>query len=76
MCIPNRDLDPKTRRMRVIANVCLLIGLLLWNFRSNVPVAKTWLDGLCGLLMGFSIGANLLWLRRTRRCRATETGSL
>ncbi|MGA2674129.1 MAG: hypothetical protein ABSE99_12980 [Terracidiphilus sp.] len=62
--------------MRVIANVCLVIGLLLWNFRSNIPGAQAWLDFLCGALISFSIVMNLMGLRRGGRCRTTEAGNL
>jgi hypothetical protein len=69
MCIPNRELDPKARRNRTIGSMALVIGLLLWNFRSIIPANKDLIDGVCGFLLGFSITINLFGLRRARRCR-------
>ena len=80
MCIPNRQLDPKTRRMRVIGNVCLVAGLLLWNcdqwhwLQVSGQIERNWFQALVGLLMGVSIGVNLFGLRFARRCRAAEYG--
>jgi hypothetical protein len=74
MCIPNRQLDPKARRIRVIGNVCLVAGLLLWNFdqwhwlQVSGQIERNWLHGVCGLLLGVSIGINLFGLRCGRRC--------
>ncbi len=68
MCFQNRQLDPKGRRLFVIGNLSLAVGLLLWNFVS-LPgsVDRHWLHGLCGVLFGISISINLFGLRR-RRC--------
>jgi len=69
MCIPARRLDPKTRRSLVLGNLCLAAGLLLWSFHASIPIQQTWLHGVCGLLLGISIGVNLSAVRCARRCR-------
>jgi hypothetical protein len=72
MRIPSRRLDPKARRSMVLGNLCLVIGLLLWNFRSHFQVQRIWLDGVCGLLLGISIVVNLSAVRSSRRCREKQ----
>jgi hypothetical protein len=67
MCVPVQQLDPKVRFWMILGNIALVTGLLMWNFRSEMPINKNWLDAVCGLLMGFSIGVNLLNLSK-RRC--------
>jgi hypothetical protein len=69
MCIPIRDLDPRARRIRAIANIALVIGLLLWTFRSNITVNRDLLEGVSGFLLGLSITINLIGPGRARRCR-------
>jgi hypothetical protein len=70
MCVPYRQLDPKTRRLVAIGNLCLVIGLLLWNFvHPSSQIEKNWLDGVTGLLMGLSIGINLFAFRFAQSCR-------
>jgi hypothetical protein len=77
MCIPIQQLDPKTRRMRAIANVSLIIGLLLWVFvHPSGPFERNWLHAACGFLLGLSITISLFGLRSARRCRFAETGKL
>jgi hypothetical protein len=79
MCIPVHQLDPKARRLRRIANICLVVGLLLWNsyqwkwFHLSAPIERNLLHATVGLMMGISIGINLFGLRLARRCRAAET---
>lgn len=69
MCIPNRRLNPKARRLIAVANLCLAAGLLLWNFvHPSGNIAREWLHGVCGALLGISIGINLFGLRLARRC--------
>ncbi|MDR3751919.1 MAG: hypothetical protein P4K94_10580 [Terracidiphilus sp.] len=72
MCIRSRHLDPKTRRSMVLGNLCLVIGLLLWDFHASIPIQRTWLDAVCGLLLGISIGVNLSAVRCARRCREKQ----
>ncbi|MGA3347300.1 MAG: hypothetical protein ABSC76_20835 [Terracidiphilus sp.] len=77
MCIPNRQLDPKTRRRTVIANISLVIGLLLWIFvHPSGPLEKDWLDAVCGFLLGLSVTINLFGLWSAHRCGGTATGKL
>jgi hypothetical protein len=68
MCIPNRQLDPKARRMRAIANIAMILGLMSWVFRAYIPVNRDWLDAVCGFLLGLSITFNLIGPWRARRC--------
>jgi hypothetical protein len=56
----------------VLGNLCLVIGLLLWNFHASIPVRRIWLDGVSGLLLGISIGVNLSAVRCARRCREEQ----
>lgn len=63
-----RELDPRRRRLMVLANLSLVAGLLWWNFARPAGPYKNWLDAVCGLLLGFSIGVNLLVLRGSGKC--------
>jgi hypothetical protein len=67
MCIPNRNLDPKDRRRRVVANLALVVALLWWQFRASIPVSGGWFDASFGLLIGVSIGINLITMLKARR---------
>jgi hypothetical protein len=68
----SRRFDPKSRRLMIVGNLSLAAALILWNFtRHGTGLPHAALDGLYGLLMGISIGANLTALRRARRCRAS-----
>jgi hypothetical protein len=70
MCIPNEELDPRCRRVRVAANLALAIGLLLWSIaRPATGLTRDWFDGVVGLLMGFSIAANLMLVAKSRRSK-------
>jgi len=77
MCVPYRLRDPKTRRMMVIGNFSLVIALLVWAFARHLaagahPAAHAWIDAICGLFFGISIGSNLMAVRRSRCCQAME----
>jgi hypothetical protein len=73
MGLSHRQLDPKTRRLLAIGNLCLAAGLLLWNFaRPSSKIEQDWLHGVCGMLLGISIGINLFGLRFARRCREKQ----
>lgn len=77
MCVPIQQLDPKTRRLRAIANVSLVIGLLLWIFvHPTGQFERNWLHAVCGFLLGMSITINLFGLRSARRCGFTGSGEL
>ena len=69
MCIPIRQLDPKTRRLLAIGNMSLVVGLLLWLFvHPSGQIEKNWLHAVCGFLLGLSITINLMGLIFARRC--------
>ena len=69
MCIANEQLDRRSRWLRAGANLALAAGLALWNFaRPAGGSSRAWLDGVVGLLMGFSIATNLLLVAKGRRC--------
>jgi hypothetical protein len=75
MCIPIDQLDPKSRHMRAMGNIALIIGLLLWLlFHPSGQIERNWLHFVCGLLLGLSICINLFGLRLARRCGGTESG--
>jgi hypothetical protein len=68
MCEPYSHRNPQTRRVVAIGNLCLVAGLLLWNFaRPANQIQQNLLHGLTGLLIGFSITVNLCMLRFARR---------
>jgi hypothetical protein len=70
MCIPIRQLDPKTRRLLAIGNMSLVVGLLLWLFvHPSGQIEKNWLHAVCGFLLGLSVTINLMGLVFARRCR-------
>jgi hypothetical protein len=70
MGIPNRQLDPKTRRLLAIGNMSLVVGLLLWLFvHPSGQIEKNWLHAVCGFLLGLSVTINLMGLVFARRCR-------
>jgi hypothetical protein len=66
MCLPDR-MDRKNRTPLAIANLCLGVGLMLWNFREYIHVDRNWLHAACGFLLGLSITINLRWIVCTRR---------
>lgn len=76
MCVTNDQLQKRSRWQRAVANFALVAGLLLWNFgrTAGKPFAP-WFDATVGLLMGMSIGMNLLLAVRSRRCRQNATQS-
>jgi hypothetical protein len=68
MCVPYSQHAPRIRRVLAIGNLCLVAGLLLWNFaRPANQIQQNLLHGLTGLLIGFSITVNLCMLRFARR---------
>ena len=73
MCVPYSQQDPQSRRLMVIGNLCLVAGLLLWNFaHPATQIEKNCLHALTGLLMGISIAINLYVLRFARRCSLNQ----
>jgi hypothetical protein len=77
MCLSNRQLDANTKHLMSIGNLCLVAGLLLWNFvHPSSQIQKDWLHGIYGFLMGLSITINLCALRFARRRGAASPLSL
>ncbi|MDE3161666.1 MAG: hypothetical protein KGL64_00270 [Acidobacteriota bacterium] len=57
------------RWQRVLANGALAVGLLLRLLEHPAgQAARDGLDGVVGLLLGISIGANLMVVWKRRRC--------
>jgi uncharacterized membrane protein YedE/YeeE len=73
MCV-EQEQKRRRRWQRVMANVALAAGLLLWTFARQAGHGRPWLDAVIGLLMGVSIGANLMLVIKARRCRAAASG--
>jgi uncharacterized membrane protein len=77
MCLPNRRLDPKSRLALGIGNFSLAAGLLMLNSsHPSSQIARNWLHGVGGMLLGISIGVNLMRLIANRRCRARTAQGL
>lgn len=76
MCIPIQQFDRKGRVLFFIANMSLVIGLLLWNFREYLlasnPLERDLLHAVCGFLLGLSITINLSGLIRGWRSRGNN----
>ncbi|HEX3892338.1 MAG TPA: hypothetical protein VHW46_07175 [Terracidiphilus sp.] len=76
MGIANEQLKTRTGRLRVVANLALVAGLLLWVFaRPSARPLSLWVDGTVGLLMGMSLAMNVALLVRARRCRQNAAQS-
>ncbi len=73
MCV-EQEQTSRRRWQRVMANVALAAGLLLWGFARRAGHPLPWLDAGIGMLMGISIGANLMLVVKARRCRAAASG--
>jgi hypothetical protein len=69
MCLPIRQLDPKTRRIYAAGNLCLAASLLLQFFfeQSFGHRHHAVFNSLRFLLTGGAIGL-LFWFLRRRRC--------
>jgi hypothetical protein len=67
MCIPHRQLDPRTRARVVIANLALFIGLILWLFvHPASAIGRDVIHFASGILIGLSIMINLNTFTRGR----------
>jgi predicted benzoate:H+ symporter BenE len=67
------DETKKYKFMMPAATLCLALGLMLRALTHPVSqLAKNWTDGVAGLLIGLSIGMNLMlaWKRRRKRQQA------
>jgi hypothetical protein len=80
MCVPHRQLDPKTRRLMVIANISLILGILSsnaqrWNLVHGFSQMEVnWLDAFAGFFLSLYITITFLGLRGVRRCGLTDSG--
>ena len=64
-----RRMDQRTRRMVALSNLGLAVGLSLNLFvHPQSAMARDWVHGVSGMLMGISLGVNLFGLRRSERC--------
>jgi hypothetical protein len=73
MWIQKWQLDPRTRRILVIGNLSLSIGLLLWIFvHPSGQTQKDVLDAVCGFSLGLSLGINLFAFWQARRCHEKQ----
>ena len=72
MRLCNRQIDSKSRRTQIIANLSLILGLLPFVFRQELHVNQNALDAFCGFFLGISITANLCGLWRARRDRQRQ----
>jgi len=64
MCVPIWKRSARERVWLGIANLCLFCGLAAGVvFHPASTLAKDWLDGVRGLLLGVSIGMNLFVLK-------------
>jgi len=68
MCIPIGQRSVKDRVLFGIANIALCIGIALPYLVHAEGAARNWLHGICGLLLGISIGIKLFGLRFGRGC--------
>lgn len=65
MCV---TLDKRGKWLRVAANVALAAGLSLGSFvRPMIGSGRSEFDAVVGLLMGVSIGMNLMLVWKMRR---------
>ena len=82
MCICNRQLDPKTRRRMVIANISFIFAILLWNserwnwVHGFSRIQLDWLHAITGFLFGLYIAIILFSRRCGPRNRAVGSGRL
>jgi hypothetical protein len=82
MCLNHRQLDPKTRRRMVIANISFIFAILLWNserwnwVHTSNQIELNWLHAITGFLFGLYIGIMLFGLRGAHRCRAIDPEKL
>jgi hypothetical protein len=82
MCLNHRQLDPKTRRRMMFANVSFIVGILLWNserwnwVHGLSQIELNWLHAFTGFFFGLYIAIMFFGLRGARRCRASEPEKL
>jgi len=80
MCLNHRQLDPKSRRRMIIANVSFILGILLWNserwnwVHGISQMELNWLHAFTGFFFGLYIAIMFFGLRGSRCCGITESG--
>jgi hypothetical protein len=80
MCLNHRQLDPKSRRRMVIANIALILGIPLSNsvrlhwVHGLSQIEVNWLDAITGFCFGHYIAIMFFGLRGSRRCGLTDSG--
>lgn len=68
MCVSAWQLSRKNRLWVMVANLCLCAGIALGAVTHPAgQAARNWTDGVRGLLVGLSIGMNLMVVVRARR---------
>jgi hypothetical protein len=68
MCVVESRLSRRNGMWLVVANLCLCAGIALGVVMHPAgQAAKDWMDGVRGLLVGLSIGVNLMVVMRARR---------
>ena len=74
MCLNRRNLDPKSRRLMMIANIAFICGILLLNaereswIHLSSQYARNWLDALVGFCLSLYIAIIFFGLRKARCC--------
>jgi hypothetical protein len=67
--------EKRSRWQRALANGALAAGLGLWSFaRPAIGSGRPWFDAVVGVLMGVSIGMNLMLVWKMRRRSADTRG--
>jgi hypothetical protein len=82
MCLNHRNLDPKTRRLMIFANISFILGILLWNserwnwVHGLSPLELNCLHACTGLFFGLYIAILLVGVRGARRCGVADSQKL
>ncbi|HEX4031684.1 MAG TPA: hypothetical protein VHX20_15045 [Terracidiphilus sp.] len=75
MCFLHRQRDPRVRRLLVIANLCLVAGLLPRLFPEPASQQmRIVLHAASGVLLGIAIAMNFSGFRLARRCAQNQAG--
>jgi len=76
MFLRKLTLDPKTQRLSLAANLCVVIAIgAPYFFHPTGQLEVNVLKGVRWLFLGFAIAASLIAIQRGRRC-AKESQSL
>lgn len=75
MCTCNCQLDSKAGRLRRIAGLFAVLGILPIIFRGSIHGNQAWLHAFSGLFLGLSIGINLYGIRACRARQNTPPGA-